>query len=95
MNQQYVMSRVSWFKRLPKTTKYIHLNLKSTILHGYTIVGDGTFNNLTPLYTGKFPHELPSAHKNDPKGKHVDEVFPMIWKDLHEQDSKTIIYLKK
>lgn len=84
------LSRVSWTLRMPKTTSYLLNTLKATILKGHTIVGDGTFNNLTPMYTGKFPHELPSAHKNDPNGKPIDEVFPLIWKDLKQ---KGFLYL--
>lgn len=79
------LSRVSWVLRMPKTVDFLVNTLKVTILKGHTIVGDGTFNNLTPMYTGKFPHELPSAHKNDPNGKPVDEVFPLIWKDLRQK----------
>jgi hypothetical protein len=40
---------------------------------------------LIPIYTGKTEEELPSVIKQDPNGKYVDEVYPFIWKDLHEK----------
>ncbi|RNA31249.1 DUF229 domain containing [Brachionus plicatilis] len=86
------ISRVSWFKRLPKTTKYLTETLDATILNGHTIVGDGSFNNLTPLYTGKYSDELPSASKYDPNGSYVDEVFPFLWKDLHKKGFASFHY---
>lgn len=59
---------------------------------------------LIPLFTGKTEEELPSALKNDPKGKYVDEVYPFLWKELHEKSKilfdriyceKNVINLKK
>ena len=36
------LSRVSWFKRLPKTTNYILNQMKFNMLYGQSILGDGT-----------------------------------------------------
>ena len=33
----------------------------------------------------KTEEELPSVIKQDPNGKYVDEVYPFIWKDLHQK----------
>ena len=77
------LSRVSWFKRLPKTTEYILNDMKFNILYGQNILGDGTPACMIPLLTGYLEHELPSTLKSDPNGNFVDQVYPFIWNDLH------------
>ena len=39
------VSRSSWFKRIPKATKYALETMKFELLTGYNIVGDGTPGN--------------------------------------------------
>ena len=78
------LSRVSWFKRLPKTTRYMLDEMNFTVLYGQGILGDGTPACMIPLLTGKLEAELPSALKSDPNGTYVDQVFPFIWRDLHK-----------
>jgi hypothetical protein len=58
------ISRVSWFKRLPKTTAYLLEAMQFQILYGQSIMGDGTPACMIPLLTGKTEEELPSALKN-------------------------------
>lgn len=77
------ISRVSWFKRLPKTADYILNEMKFNLLYGQSILGDGTPACMIPLLTGKTEEELPSALKSDPNGKFVDQVYPFIWNELH------------
>lgn len=84
------LSRVSWFKRLPKTTEYIINKMNFTILYGQNILGDGTPACMIPLLTGKLESELPSTLKSDPNGQYVDQVYPFIWHDLHKKGSFVI-----
>ena len=77
------LSRVSWFKRLPKTTNFILNKMNFNVLYGQSILGDGTPACMIPLLTGKTESELPSALKTDPNGKFVDQVYPFIWNELH------------
>ncbi|RNA21849.1 DUF229 domain containing [Brachionus plicatilis] len=86
------VSRVSFVKRLTKTFDFIKNTENFFILTGYNIVGDGTPQALIPLFTGYTEEELPSALKNDPNGKYVDEAYPFIWKELHQKNF-TSIYL--
>lgn len=77
------LSRVSWFKRLPKSTNFLINQMKFDILYGQSILGDGTPACMIPLLTGSTESELPSALKTDPNGKYVDQVYPFIWNELH------------
>lgn len=77
------LSRVSWFKRLPRTTEFLIKEMKFNIFYGQSILGDGTPACMIPLLTGKTEEELPSALKSDPNGKYVDQIYPFIWNDLH------------
>lgn len=63
------LSRVSWFKRLPRTTDFILNEMKFDVLYGQSILGDGTPACMIPLLTGKTEEELPSALKSDPNGE--------------------------
>ena len=78
------VSRISWLMRLKKTTEYIFETMKFQQMNGMNIIGDGTASFFVPLLTGKTKEELPSTLKNDPKGKFVDEVYPFIFNDLHQ-----------
>lgn len=78
------ISRVSWFRRLPKTTKYLIDKMKTTVLYGHNIIGDGTPACMIPVLTGKTEEELPSTLKSDPNGQYVDQAYPFIWNDLHK-----------
>ena len=75
------LSRVSWFKRLPKTTNYIIKEMQFNILHGQSILGDGTPACMIPLLTGKTEEELPSALKSDPDGKYVG-MYRQIFRQI-------------
>jgi hypothetical protein len=78
------LSRVSWFKRLPKTTRFILEEKGFKIMYGQSILGDGTRACMIPLLTGKLRNELPSALQSDPNGQFVDQAYPFIWNDLHK-----------
>jgi hypothetical protein len=78
------ISRVSWFRRLPRTTEFLLNQMKFQILYGQSILGDGTPACLIPVYTGKMEHELPSTLKSDANGQYVDQVYPFIWNKLHD-----------
>lgn len=88
------ISRVSWFRRLPKTTKYLIDKMKTTVLYGHNIIGDGTPACMIPVLTGKTEEELPSTLKSDPNGQYVDQAYPFIWNDLHK-NGKFLLYLKQ
>ena len=78
------LSRVSWFRRLPTTTRFILNQMKFEILYAQSIIGDGTPAMMIPLLTGRTESELPSVVKTDPNGQYVDQAYPFIWKDLHK-----------
>jgi hypothetical protein len=80
------VSRSSWLQRLPKTNEFIFKNMKFDILKGYNIVGDGTPAALIPILTGKEELELPNVLRNFPNARYVDEAYPFIWKELHEEN---------
>ena len=65
------LSRVSWFKRLPKTTRYALDTMGFELLYGQSILGDGTPACMIPLLTGFTEGELPSTTKTDPKATFV------------------------
>lgn len=77
------LSRVSWFKRLPKTTEYLLNKLNFKLMYGQSIMGDGTPACMIPLLSGTIEQEMPSTLKSDPNASFVDQVYPFIWNDLH------------
>jgi hypothetical protein len=79
------LSRVSWLKRLPRTSEFILNQMNFTMLYGQNIMGDGTPACMVPLLTGKAEEELPSTLKSDPNGQYVDQVYPFIWHSLHKK----------
>jgi hypothetical protein len=48
------LSRVSWFKRLPKSTEYVLNEMGFKLMYGQSIMGDGTPACMIPLLTGKY-----------------------------------------
>lgn len=83
------VSQVSFKLRLNKTFSYMENKMNFQIINGFNIIGDGTPPCIIPVLTGKTEEELPSALKNDVDGKYVDEVYPFIFKELHEKGIKT------
>jgi hypothetical protein len=79
------LSRVSWFKRLPRTSYFITRKVKFDLLYGQNINGDGTPACVIPLLTGKKEGEMPSTLKSDPNGQYVDQVYEFIWHKLHKK----------
>lgn len=79
------VSKANWFENLPKSSDYLQNNLKSTVLNGYNIVGDGTPAALIPILTGKHEHELPNTIKKTENNHYVDEVYPFVWRNFSEQ----------
>ena len=79
------VSRIKWLKQLPKSTEYLLNTLKSSVLSGYNIFGDGTPAALIPILTGKHESELPSTLKTDSKGLNVDVAYPFIWKTMEDK----------
>ena len=47
------LSRVSWFKRLPKSTQYVLNEMGFKLMYGQSIMGDGTPACMIPLLTGR------------------------------------------
>jgi len=76
------LSRVSWFKRIPKTTEYILNKMNFKLLYGHSILGDGTPACMIPLLTGRLENELPSTLKSDPNGTFVDQAYPFLFNEL-------------
>ena len=79
------LSRVSFLKRLPRTSQLVFNQMNFTLLYGQNIMGDGTPACMVPLLTGHAESELPSTLKSDPNGQYVDQVYPFIWNSLHEK----------
>ncbi|XP_053961211.1 uncharacterized protein LOC128865167 [Anastrepha ludens] len=74
------LSRNAFQRKLPKTYAYLVKELKTIVLQGYNIVGDGTPQALVPLLTGYTELELPETRTRMSNAMNVD-VYPMIWKE--------------
>nr|CDS26630.1 protein of unknown function DUF229 [Hymenolepis microstoma] len=63
------LSRLSWYRYLPKTIEKFTKLAKSrgTIFSKYHVVGDGTTNNLLAILTGYFEEELPESRRFETK----------------------------
>lgn len=79
------LSRNALMRKLPKTYQYLVEKIKARVLNGYNIVGDGTAQALIPLLTGYTELELPETRWRFDDSLHVDEVYPLIWKDFEKQ----------
>ncbi|XP_005106165.2 uncharacterized protein LOC101851889 [Aplysia californica] len=77
------VSRMSWYRNLPKTRDYFVRMLGGMELEGYNIVGDGTVQALLPILAGNHERELPTARRGEPGSVFVDG-FPWIWNDFRE-----------
>ena len=86
------VSREKWLTGLPKSSSFIINDLKSNILNGYNIVGDGTPAAIIPLLTSKHEHEMPNTLKNNPNSSFVDEVYPFIWNNFTEKLNYATMY---
>ena len=86
------VSRTKWVEQLPKSTEYLLKALKSNVLSGYNIVGDGTPAALIPILTGKHESELPNTLKSSRNGLHVDVAYPFIWKVFEEKLNYSTLY---
>lgn len=49
-------------------------------MNAYNIIGDGTPQALIPILTGQTEEELPLTRKRYKDARHVDLVYPFIWK---------------
>ena len=86
------VSRTKWVEQLPKSTEYLLKALKSNVLSGYNIVGDGTPAALIPILTGKHESELPNTLKSAKRGLYVDVAYPFIWKVFEEKLNYATLY---
>lgn len=68
------VSRSNFLNHLPRSSEYLIKEMKTTILNGFNIVGDGTPAALIPILTGKHEHELPNTIKKTPNTSFVDQV---------------------
>lgn len=75
------MSRLHYMRKLPKTYKYLTEVLKSVVLKGYNIVGDGTPQALIPILTGYTELELPETRKRMSNANFVN-IYPFVWKNF-------------
>ncbi|UYV75911.1 hypothetical protein LAZ67_13001789 [Cordylochernes scorpioides] len=94
------LSQLNFIRHFPKTKTYLEEILRPIKLSGYTKVGENTFPNLTPLFTGKYVNWTIT----DAKDYYFDDQH-FIWKDyakygyvtLFSEDCPTIAtfnYLK-
>ncbi|KAF7997895.1 hypothetical protein HCN44_009293 [Aphidius gifuensis] len=79
------LSRNTFIRKLPKTYDYLKENLKSQILEGYNIIGDGTPQALIPLLTGKTELELPDTRKRTGYTAKFVDVYPFIWQKYKQK----------
>jgi Protein of unknown function (DUF229) len=77
------MSRNAFVRKLPKSYKYLVEHLKTDVLEGYNIVGDGTPQALIPLLTGFTELELPETRRRKHNANFVN-VYPFIWKEYEK-----------
>ncbi|KJH41424.1 hypothetical protein DICVIV_12604 [Dictyocaulus viviparus] len=84
------LSQMSFRRKLPKTVKVLEETLKSVILNGYNIVGDGTPQAFIPILTGFTEEELPLTRKRFPEASFVDDVYPFIWNNFSSSGYVTL-----
>ncbi|XP_050306730.1 uncharacterized protein LOC126743604 isoform X2 [Anthonomus grandis grandis] len=74
------LSRNAFRRKLPKSYEYLTQELRSIVLEGYNIVGDGTPQALIPILTGQTELELPDTRKRL-KNTHYLNTYPFVWND--------------
>ncbi|MCL4129800.1 UNVERIFIED_CONTAM: hypothetical protein GTU68_007422, partial [Idotea baltica] len=84
------LSQISFMRTLPKTFRFLTQELKTNVLQGYNIVGDGTPQALIPILTGKTELELPETRKRMGKEAQFVNVFPFIWNDFRNNGYVTL-----
>ncbi|XP_039296130.1 uncharacterized protein LOC111050348 isoform X2 [Nilaparvata lugens] len=77
------LSRNTFIRKLPKSYDYLTKALKSIVLKGYNIVGDGTPQALIPILTGRTELELPDTRKRMGSEANYVNVYPFVWNDYH------------
>ncbi|KAK3732586.1 hypothetical protein QZH41_004981 [Actinostola sp. cb2023] len=82
-------SNARFQRALPEAYKYLTDDLKSIVMKGYTIVGDGTTPALTALLTGNFEYELPEARRGFAMSQTIDN-WPWIFKDYKKSGYATM-----
>jgi hypothetical protein len=86
------VSRETWLNTLSKSSDYLLNKMGSNVLNGYNIVGDGTPAALIPLLTSFHEEELPNTIKKTSNAKHVDIVYPFIWKNFTQKLGYASLY---
>ncbi len=86
------VSRIKWLKQLPKSSEFLIETLRSKVLTGYNIVGDGTPAALIPILTGKHESELPSTLKGLKNSVTVDNAYPFIWNLFQDKLNYATLY---
>ena len=79
------VSKLNFLRHFKKTLAFLRENLFYYELKGYTKVGDNTFPNLVPLFTGHFQEEYWNGSVTN---IFFDDV-PFIWKNYSERGYRT------
>ncbi|KAJ8708120.1 hypothetical protein PYW08_010486 [Mythimna loreyi] len=84
-------SKNGFIRNMPKSFKHLKNHMKSTILDGYNIVGDGTPAALFPILTGKTELELPDVRKTSKNNGTLDSM-PFIFYKLASDGYRTAYF---
>ncbi|KAG1667334.1 SCAN domain-containing protein 3 [Nymphon striatum] len=80
-------SRLNKIRQLPKTSKYLKEQLGAIEYNGYMKVGDNTYPNIVPLFTGNHEEEDPRCFSN--RTDSFDNC-PFIWNNFRQKGFVTM-----
>ncbi|XP_068675511.1 uncharacterized protein [Montipora foliosa] len=83
-------SAANFRRKMPKSLEYLTHNLKSILMRGETIVGDGTTAQLAALLTGIAESEEPEARKDMGKAANPVDYWRWIFRDYKEKGYVTM-----
>ncbi|XP_023235860.1 uncharacterized protein LOC111635199 [Centruroides sculpturatus] len=81
------ISKLNFYRHLPRTLKYLRETLGAIELHGYNKVGDNTFPNIVPLLSGHFI----SHYWNESRRKDFLDHVDLIWKLYAKHGYRTLM----
>ena len=76
------VSRLNFHRQLPRTLKFLKEKLKALEFYGYNKVGDNSFPNLVPIFTGMYANDLEKHKCYVQENAKVFDNCSFIWKNF-------------